>query len=54
MKYLVFMLVFFTLSCGNPFYKLVDDIETIFNYETSDVVYYEIDTLYGNVPIDIY
>jgi hypothetical protein len=51
---LVTVLIIITLSCGNPFYEVIDDTVEDFNYETSNEVYFEIETLYSNVPIDIY
>lgn len=54
MKALIFSTILITLSCNNPFYELIDDTVNEFNYETLDEVVIEIDTLYSNVPIDIY
>lgn len=66
MKWSVIILIstFFAYSCNNPFFEEVDDYvksdqmnsqdSNIFNYETTNEIEYTIETIYPNVPIEIY
>lgn len=69
MKKILVLITFICLSCKNPFYEelssitaldndtIIEDeipIDRDFNYETTIETTYNIDTIYGNVPIEIH
>lgn len=56
-RFLIIMVVFIS-SCSSPFHNTIEIEESVenrsFNYETIKEVIVEIETIYSNVPIDVY
>lgn len=48
------LLLLITLSCSNPFHRIIDDIDSEFNYNTSNEIFFEIDTIHPNAPVELF
>lgn len=54
MKFLMVIFLLVILSCENPFYNVIEDDDSDFNYTTLNVLSFEIGMPYSNAPIDLY